>query len=155
MVYHTGTNASSRTTYGHVQYRHLEDLWGNVYDWCDGIYFNDTSIYVTKNPANFSDTSGGTLVGTRANAGGYIKSMKVSSVTGFKWFLYPDDCTGATEDSYVGDFCYYSASGVVVRVGGYYGQDRSYGLFCLGGNNAASGQNAYFGSRLLKIPSAS
>jgi hypothetical protein len=155
MVYHTGTNASSRTTYGHVQYRHIEDLWGNVYDWCDGIYFNDTNIYVIKNPANFSDTSGGTLVGTRANASGYIKSMKVSSVTGFKWFLYPDDCAGATEDSYVGDNCNYSASGVVLFVGGNYLQFRSFGLFCLVGYGAASGQDTYVGSRLLKIPSAS
>jgi hypothetical protein len=81
--------------------------------------------------------------------------MKVSSVTGFKWFLYPDDCTGATEDSYVGDSCGYDASGVVLYVGGGYGQSRSLGLFYLVGNYAASSQGTSVGSRLLKIPSAS
>ena len=155
MVYHTGTDQADRTSYGGTQYRHIEGLWDNCYDWCDGIYFSDTNIYVTKNPANFSDTSGGTLVGTRANAGGYIKSMKVSSVTGFKWFLYPDDCTGATEDSYVGDSCSYNASGVVLFVGGHYSQYRNRGLFFLHGDNAASIQSTDIGSRLLKIPSAS
>ena len=152
MQYHTGTSAASRTTYGHVQYRNIEDLWGNVYDWCDGIYFSDRNIYVTKNPTNFSDASGGTLVGTRANASGYIKSMKQSSVSGFDWFMYPDDCAGATEDTYVGDYCYYYASGVVLRVGGYYGQGRNHGLFYLSGYYAASVADAVIGSRLLKLP---
>ena len=152
MQYHTGTNAADRTTYGHVQYRNIEDLWGNVLDWCDGIYFSDTNIYITKNPSSFSDTSGGTLVGTRVNASGYIKSMKVSSVSGFDWFMYPDDDTGASEDTYVGDGCYYDASGVVLFVGGDYGQFRVHGLFYLFGNYAASGANVGIGSRLLKLP---
>jgi hypothetical protein len=81
--------------------------------------------------------------------------MKVSSVTGFKWFLYPDDCAGATEDSYVGDYCDYYASGVVLLVGGSYHQYRDLGLFYLYGGYAVSYQNTVIGSRLLKIPSAS
>ena len=156
MTYHTGTSQTDRTTYGvGTQYRYIEGLWDNVLDWCDGIYFSDKDIYVIKNPANNSDTTGGVKVGTRADAGGYIKSMKQSAVSGYEWFLYPDDCQGADQDSYVGDYCYYSASGVVLRVGGYYGQYRNRGLFCLYGYSAASGQDAGIGSRLLKIPSAS
>ena len=155
MQYHTGTTEAARTTYGHTQYRYMEDLWGNVVDWCDGIRFADEKIYLFKNPANYADASGGSYVGDRPKVSGYIKSMKVSEVPGFEWFMYPDDCEGATEDTYVGDYCGYNASGVVLLVGGYYGQYRYYGLFCLDGSNAASYQSASIGSRLLKLPSAS
>ena len=155
MQYHTGTTEAARTTYGHTQYRYMEDLWGNVVDWCDGIRFADEKIYLFKNPANYADGSGGSYVGDRPKVSGYIKSMKVSEVPGFEWFMYPDDCEGATEDTYVGDYCYYSASGVVLRVGGSYSQYRNHGLFYLYGNNAGSSQHASIGSRLLKLPSAS
>ena len=156
MTYHTGTSQADRTTYGvGTQYRNIEGLWDNVLDWCDGIYFSDKDIYVIKNPSQNSDTTGGTKVGVRADASGYIKSMKVSETSGYEWFLYPDDCQGADENSYVGDYCFYNASGVVLFVGGSYSQYRSYGLFYLNGNSAASYQLADIGSRLLKIPSAS
>jgi hypothetical protein len=37
--YHTGTTQSARTTYGlGTQYRWIEGLWDNVYDWMDGCY---------------------------------------------------------------------------------------------------------------------
>jgi hypothetical protein len=156
MVYHTGTTAVNKTTYGGTQYRYIEGLWDNCYDWVDGIYFDTEKIYVITNPANFSDSTGGTYVGDRAtDSSGFIKSMKVSEVSGFEWFLYPDSHTGATEDTYVGDYCSYDASGVVLFVGGSYYQSRSRGLFCLNGSYAASGQHTSIGSRLLKIPSAS
>ena len=154
MQYHTGTDQASRDSYGGTQYRYIEGLWDNCVDWCDGIYFAAEKIYLIKNPANFSDTTGGKYVGDRATASGYIKSMKVSEVPGYEWFMYPDDCTGATEDTYVGDYCGYNASGVVLFVGGSYGQYRYYGLFYLDGSNAASVQNAGIGSRLLILPSA-
>ena len=155
MQYHTGTTEAARTTYGHTQYRYMEDLWGNVVDWCDGIRFADEKIYLFKNPANYADASGGSYVGDRPKVSGYIKSMKVSEAPGFEWFMYPDNCEGADEDTYVGDYCGYNASGVVLCVGGHYGQDRNLGLFYLDGYGAASGQSALIGSRLLKLPSAS
>lgn len=155
MIYHTGTSAVNRTTYGHVQYRWIEDLWGNVLDWCDGIYFATEKMYIIKNPANFSDTTGGTYVGDRSTqASGYIKSMKVCTVSGFEWFMYPDDHQGASEDTYVGDHCSYDASGVVLYVGGYCGQNRHFGLFYLHGDHAASGSSPLIGSRLLELPAA-
>ena len=155
MVYHTGTTAVNKTTYGGTQYRYIEGLWDNCRDWVDGIYFDTEKIYVITNPANFSDSTGGTYVGDRAtDSSGFIKSMKVSEVSGFEWFLYPDSHTGATEDTYVGDYCSYGASGVVLFAGGDYGQNRYSGLFYLDGNSAASGKYANIGSRLMELPAA-
>ena len=151
MTYHTGTNAANRTTYGHVRYRWIEDLWGNVYDWCDGIYFSGADVYAIKNPASFSDTTGGTKVGTRPTSSNYISAFAKSSASGFDWFIYPSAVSG-TKSTYVCDYCYYYASGVVLSVGGSYGQNQYHGLFCLGGDNAASYAFAYIGSRLMKLP---
>lgn len=151
MVYHTGTSAASRTTYGSVQYRHIEGLWDNVYDWCDGIRFSGSTVYCIANPASFSDTSGGTNVGTRATYSGYISGWTNPTADGFEYALYPNAVSGS-ETTYVCDYCSYSASGVVLRVGGDYGQIQNLGAFCLYGYYAASVANAYIGCRLQKLP---
>ena len=151
MIYHTGTTAASRTTYGSVQYRHIEGLWDNVYDWCDGIRFSGSTVYCIANPASFSDTSGGTNVGTRATSNGYISGWTNPTADGFEYALYPNAVSGS-ETTYVCDYCYYSASGVVLRVGGHYSQNQYLGAFCLGGNNAASNASGGIGCRLMKLP---
>lgn len=151
MIYHTGTSAASRTTYGSVQYRHIEGLWDNVYDWCDGIRFSGSTVYCIANPASFSDTSGGTNVGTRATSSGYISGWTNPTADGFEYALYPNAVSGS-ETTYVCDYCYYFASGVVLLVGGYYGQSQGYGAFCLYGDYAASNASAYIGCRLQKLP---
>ena len=152
MPYHTGTMQSSRTTYGvGCQYRNIEDLWGNVYEWCDGIYFSNADIYCIKNPASFSDSSGGTKVGTRLTSGGYTSKWTVPSASGFEYALYPSAVSGSNA-TYVCDYCNYNSSGVVLLTGGYYHQDLSQGLFYLGGGNTPSGLNIYIGSRLMKLP---
>ena len=151
MVYHTGTSAASRTTYGSVQYRHIEGLWDNVYDWCDGIRFNGSTVYCIANPASFSDTSGGTNVGTRATSSGYISGWTNPTADGFEYALYPNAVSGS-ETTYVCDYCSYSASGVVLCVGGDYGQVQNRGAFYLGGNGAASLASAFIGCRLQKLP---
>lgn len=151
MVYHTGTSAASRTTYGSVQYRHIEGLWDNVYDWCDGIRFSGSTVYCIANPASFSDTSGGTNVGTRATSSGYISGWTNPTADGFEYALYPNAVSGS-ETTYVCDYCYYYASGVVLFVGGYYGQDQYHGAFFLYGDFAASDAFANVGCRLQKLP---
>lgn len=151
MIYHTGTTAASRTTYGSVQYRHIEGLWDNVYDWCDGIYFSGANVYCIANPASFSDTSGGTNVGTRATSSGWISGWTNPTADGFEYALYPNAVSGS-KTTYVCDRCYYSASGVVLYVGGYYDQSQNHGAFYLSGDYAASVADAYIGCRLMKLP---
>ena len=148
MQYHTGTTAAARTTYGSIQYRHIEGLWDNVYDWCDGIRFSGSTVYCIANPASFSDTSGGTNVGTRATSSGWISGWTNPTADGFEYALYPNAVSGS-ETTYVCDYCYYGSSGVVLFVGGGYGQNQDRGAFCLYGNSAASNQNANIGCRPL------
>lgn len=155
MPYHTGTVASSigATVYGANQYRYIENWWGNVFDWIDGIYFSDRTIYAIKNPANFSDDTGGTNIGTRANANGVVTEWTEPSASGFEYALYPAAVTTDNNyETYDCDYSGYNASGVVLFGGGYYSQSQYYGAFYLGGSGAASFKNAYRGSRLQKLP---
>lgn len=153
MQYHTGTTAASRTTYGGTQYRYIEGLWDSVLDWCDGIYFSGQTVYAIKNPSSFSDTSGGTNVGTRPTASGVATAWNNPSTSGFEYALYPSATTSdSSYSTYDCDSCYYNASGVGLCVGGGYSQYQSCGLFYLYGNNAATSSNASIGGRLQKLP---
>lgn len=154
MPYHTGTMQSSRSTYGvGCQYRYIEDLWGNVLDWCDGIYLSGITVYGIENPANFSDSSGGTNIGTRATSSGCIKKWTNPSASGFEYALYPSKTVpDSNYATYICDRCGYYSSGVVLCVGGGYNQNQDYGLFCMYGYDTASGSHGYVGSRLMKLP---
>ena len=153
MPYHTGTMQASKATYGvGVQYRYIEDPWGNVLDWCDGITFNNADIYCFDNFADYSDSyqsTGAKLVGTRPITGNYIKNWGLSSETGYEWFMYPSEVQSAQTE--VPDYCSFNASGVVLHVGGNYNQNANHGLFYLNGNNAASNSNANIGVRPINM----
>ena len=152
MTYHTGTMKSSRSTHGvGVQYRWIEDPWGNTLEWCDGIYFRDSGVYCIKNPANFSDGSGGTKVGSRPTSDGYISDWSVPTASGFEYALYPSDVNGS-ETTYIADYCGFDSSGVVLCVGGDYSQFLDHGTFFLGGRYAASYSYRSIGSRLQELP---
>lgn len=163
MPYHTGTMQASKTTYGvGVQYRYIEDPWGNVLDWCDGITFGPDEnnnagegIYCFEDFENYSDsysTSGAVLVGRRANVSNYIQDFDQSNVSGFDWVLYPGNGDTANSQNQVPDNCNFDAFGVVLCVGGSYNQVAGRGLFYLGGSGAASNQYGSVGVRLQKIP---
>lgn len=159
MPYHTGTMQTGRTVYGvGVQYRYIENLWANVRTFIDGIYFADdtgetgkASIFCIKNPANFSDSTGGTKTGQRATSGSWIKSYNNPNIAGFEYALYPNDCGGA-QGTYVCDSCGYNSGGVILYGGGYYGNSFAYGLFHLYGQNSTSYSGASIGCRLMVLP---
>lgn len=152
MTYHTGTVQSSRSTYGvGVQYRWIEDPWGNALEWCDGIYFSGSSVYCIQNPAKFSDSSGGTKIGTRPTSDGYISDWSLPTAAGFEYALYPSAVNGS-ETTYIADYCYYDSNGVVLFVGGGYSQSRNRGPFFLSGYYAAWYSYTDVGSRLQELP---
>ena len=150
MIYHTGTNAVGRTTYGHVRYRYIEGLWDNVLDCCDGIYFNNSDIYCIKNPADFSESTGGTLVGTRPQ-GGWITSWSAPNVTGFEYALFPN-AVGGSNSTYVSDNYSKKDTTTSLYVGGGFGRKLDRGLFCLDSTSVVSSTTDFIGSRIMELP---
>ena len=148
MQYHTGTTAANRTTYGFTQYRNIEGWWDNVFDWMDGCYCNSNGLNVIKNPAQFSDSANGTLVGKPV--GGYPSDFTIPTQDGLEWALYPSAVNGS-QTTYVPDNWNYSGSSPCLRHGGYYYQSLNHGPFYVN-YNSASGANSSIGCRLQERP---
>ena len=102
MQYHTGTTAATRITYGFTQYRNIEGWWDNVYDWMDGCYYNSNGLNVIKNPAQFSDSGNGVLVGKPAGSD-YPSDLAILTQDGLAWELYPSAVNGS-QTTYVSDY---------------------------------------------------
>lgn len=147
MPYHTGTTESSRATYGGTQYRNIEGLWDNVWDWCDGCYNDGNGLNIVLNPSKFSDSSNGTAVGVPSN--GWPSAFKVKTNGGFPMFI-PTSASG-NDATYSCDYWYFSSSGPCLCVGGDYGRYSNYGLFCVY-YSAASSYSGNFGCRLQELP---
>ena len=148
MQYHTGTTAANRDSYGFTQYRNIEGWWDNVYDWLDGCYYNNNGLNVIKNPARFSDSANGVLVGKPV--GGYPKDFAIPTQSGLEWALYPSESGGSTT-TYVPDDWVYNGGSPCLRHGGYYSQGQYRGpfsIYCDGASYSGSG----IGCRLQERP---
>ena len=148
MQYHTGTTAANRTTYGFTQYRNIEGWWDNVYDWMDGCYYNSSGLNVIKNPAQFSDSANGVLVGKPV--GGYPSDLAIPTQDGLEWALYPSAVNGS-QTTYVPDYWnYYGGNPCLYRGGNYY-QSQDHGPFCIYYNTASYSYSS-IGCRLQERP---
>lgn len=149
MPYHTGTTASARTTYGATtQYRNIEGLWDNCYDWMDGCYYHVNGMYVIPNPSAFSDSSGGVLVGKPTS--GWTSAMSVKTVSGLPPLFIASGASG-TATTYVPDHWDYSAAYPCLNRGGDYGQSLYGGMFGIS-YSGSSDRSAAVGCRLQKLP---
>lgn len=148
MQYHTGTMQANRTDYGvGVQYRYIEGLWDNVFDWMDGCYYSADGMSVILNSNNFSDTENGTVIGTPAE--GWPIAFNVSDVLRTDWAIYPSrnggsETNGSCDNWYSSNACLYC--------GGSYSQATYQGLFRTLSTSVSAGSSDS-GYRLLVLPS--
>lgn len=149
MPYHTGTTLASRDSYGlGTQYRYIEGLWDNVYDWGDGCYYNSNGLNIINTPSSFSDNSGGTAVGVPSS--GWPSAFTVATVAGLEWVIYPT-ASGGSETTYSADYWDFNAANPCLCFGGGYNQYGNYGLFFVS-YTSASNSSANIGCRLQKLP---
>lgn len=150
MTYHTGRGygTDGKTA---VQYRHIENPWGNVFDWVDGVNFNGSTVYVCTDPAKYADdtSDGYTNAGTRASSSGYISALGASTTA--PWAIYPSSA-GGSETTYIPDYSWTSSGWLVLYVGGHWDDGSDAGLFCFGGNDSSSHSGSGIGARLLFVP---
>lgn len=155
MTYHTGRAAGTDGQTA-VQYRNIENPWGNVREWRDGIIFSDANISTYNNPANFSNSYNGTGAVVRSNkrhtASDWIKAWGYD--TNDPSFIYPS-AGGGSETTFVPDYCSYITGVRALFVGGYWSYGTNAGPFCLNGSNAPTSSSASLGSRIQKLPNPS
>lgn len=151
--YHTGTMQSSREEGGHgIQYRWIEEPWGIVEEFCDGIRASLGKIYVFNNPEKYSDTSGGTNTGTKPSYNGCILDWKIPTEEGFEWALHPSEASQSYSNYNVGMADEYSySSAEVFSIGGYGYSGKVRGWFSFYGHSAST-SSVKCGARLQYLP---
>lgn len=148
----TGKNGWNTST-GCVKMLGIENPYGNIFKWVDGIYFNSSAIYIHRFPYQFADSStNATSIGfSRPTSSGYISRLKKGTTDAMRSYVYASSASG-TESTYYGDYYWYSSSGTVLRVGGRWDYGSNAGLWCLDGRNGAPSSASGIGARLSYRP---
>jgi len=147
---HSGGNGANTAS----KYRNIENFWGNIWNWCDGINFNGAVTHINLNPATYADDTANnyTQLGyNKAVADGWIRT------TGFDpnipWLHIPIATTGA-DDQFLSDYYWQSTGWRVLILGGAWPYTGRSGVFCFGSSDAASLVYASIGCRLVVLPPA-
>jgi hypothetical protein len=151
--YHSGrTQGGLNAAQNPAKYRGMENLWGNIWTWCDGIDLDHTSVYINTNPATYANG---------ADANYTLLSYTVAPTAGFQKALGYDPsvpwaqmCTDATGSAttYVSDTYNAPTGSRVICLGGAFSNGSDAGFFACNANNAIPFVHAYIGARLLYIP---
>lgn len=146
MVYHTGRAAGTDGKTA-VQYRGIENPWGNVWEWVDGINFNNYAPVICTDPTKYADdtTTNYTVAGVPLGGSGSTKTLGIS--TNLPWAYLPRE-PGGSETTYIPDSMNSSSAWKVLMVGGSRGNSSAAGLFCFHAGNSSSSSGVSIGTRL-------
>ena len=131
----------------HVKCLGLEDFWGNIWEWIDGLV-TDSSRSILTATDGFNDAGTGYTnngVGASADIGNYMSDCQGTTETGF----IAKTVSGSTS-TYFCD-CAYLYAGCVAAFGGSWADAANAGAFHLDVDGAASVSNAAIASRLMYL----
>lgn len=152
MTYHTGRASGTDGTTA-VLYRGIENLWGNIYDWVDGINVNKRKVYICTDRSKYADGTSSNYMDTGFSLPvslGYIKTLSVYS--GADWAFIPT-ASGGSASTYVPDNVFLNVliwAGLCI--GGNSTIEDPAGLFMFNANFSATSSYSYVGARLLFNP---
>lgn len=133
------------------KYRGIENPWGNIWKWCDGISFNGNSVYVCTEPTAYSaikTTLPYEYYGTRASSNGFVKTVAPLKEGSLIQYV---TAVGADESSYYCDQSY--QGGAILVCGGTMNEGTNAGLWFWNGYlSASSSYNDIIGGRLCYKP---
>jgi hypothetical protein len=136
-----------------VNYRGIENFWGNVWNWIDGINFSNRTPYICNSYSFVDDTSSGyTSISFNLPSSNYITALGYDSTN--DWILLPSESSRTSAVSGpIGDYVYSGSSWRVALLGGSWGADSGAGAFYLdGGSRVSSGSSSSIGARVMFIP---
>lgn len=145
MVYHTGRANSGDNAA--VQYRGIENPWGNVSEFIDGINVYGQSVYICTDPEIYTDDTDTNYPysNIKLPTSGWIKGLGFSSV--FPWAFIPN-ANGGSSISYIPDYTYSGPEWKVLNAGGHITSKQEAGLFFFHAGVTSSGTSNKVGARL-------
>jgi len=143
-------SAGAKPGTAYMKYRGIENLFGNCWNWADGINVNVSGpgiVHITNNDANWADdTSTNYTLVTSSLIGSQSNIQTLLSVD--PWFLAAS--AGGTSAQYVTDFHFGTNSSTrVARVGGSASDSGAAGVFALHAASASSIRARTLGGRLV------
>ncbi len=139
-----------------VSYRGIENPWGNIYKWVDGINLNnagDYGVYVADHDFESDKFTGNyeKIATFPSTASAWRNITDISYARGYSFF--PATASGTTYTTYLCDGLYSSTTSTrVARFGGIWADGLPAGAFCWTVSNDSSYADRYLGSRLLLLP---
>lgn len=149
----TGSPISNTDGKHACKYRGIENPWGNIFKWCDGISFNGSSVYVCTEPSAYQaekTTEPYALYGTRASSNGFVKTVAPLAEGSLIQYI---TAVGADESSYYCDRSW--QGGTVLNCSGMWSNGTRAGLWYWDSDNIASTSSSSIGGRLCYKPSQS
>lgn len=139
-----------------VIYRGIENPWGNIWEWVDGLNFNGGTYYICTDSSKFADDTTSNYIqlnysGSSSWSSSYITKMGVDSR--YPWAMLPESAGSGSATTYYGDGAWSSTGWRVLSRGGSWSNGSLDGLFASSLSDASSGSYSHLGSRLLYNPS--
>lgn len=155
----SGSPTSNTTGKFACKYRGIENPWGNVYKWCDGISFQGKKVYICLDPESYQSEyyeMPYIYVGDRStddefDMDGYLKSIKYFDKFPLLGY-HGDGDYDASDSTYYCDYIYDYEGGTVLSVGGRWDGRDGAGLWYGAGGDGASLSDSVIGGRLCKKP---
>lgn len=151
MAYHTGRpdGEDGKTA---VQYRWIENPFGNVNDYVDGINFGSRAAYISLDNDNFGDDTASGYINsgvTLPSANNYISKIGYSS--SLQWAFLPNESEGSSTTK-IPDYIYSGSGARIFVAGGDFARGDLAGFFAFGASYESSNSSDRVGARLIYIP---
>ena len=139
-----------------VVWRGIEGLWGNVWEWVDGVNWNDGTYYVCNDPSKYADDTATNYTalsfkGATNWSTSYITEEGLD--TGDNEHVMLPAAGSGSESTYDCDACWSNTGWRVFLRGCSWNYGSPCGLFAAALHSTSSYSAANVGSRLLYIPS--
>jgi len=154
----SGVVASSGSIYSNsdgknpFKYRGIENLWGNVFQWVDGINIIDNQAWVSRIPSDYASNLFASpyqqLSYINHNVEGYVSQMGFDSNN--PEFNFPTSITGGAYNKYYSDYYYQETGQIVALLGGSWRNGSAAGLSYWLLNGASWDSYVNVGGRLVK-----
>ena len=149
----SGSEVSNTDGAHAMKYRGIENLYGNVFKWVDGISFAAEKVYVCTDPASYGGgktASPYVYQGNRPTSNNYVRAF--GPLERNPLIQYITNVSGGSDTTYFADYSGYSSSGTVLYVGGLWDYGSDAGFWYLDGHYSASFADAFIGGRLCYKP---
>ena len=137
-------------------YRGIENPWGSIYEWVDGVNIDDWQAWVCRDAAQYASNVFAhpyeQLSYANHNESGYPTEMGHDPDYPFAEFPTAIQTSGASASKYYSDYYYQSAGQRVARFGGSWYSGASAGLSGWYLSASAADALVYVGGRLVRKP---